>query len=57
MPSSIRQAEPRDIDALVAIENAVFSTDRISRRSFRQLIESDSAKRSTLIPQFSRRPD
>lgn len=43
MPSSIRQAEPRDIDALVAIENAVFSTDRISRRSFRQLIESDSA--------------
>jgi ribosomal protein S18 acetylase RimI-like enzyme len=44
MSSRIRPAEARDIGALVAIENAVFATDRISRRSFRQLIERESAE-------------
>ena len=39
----IRAALAADIDALLAIENAAFSTDRISRRSFRLLIESDTA--------------
>jgi ribosomal protein S18 acetylase RimI-like enzyme len=39
----IRAALAADIDALLAIENAAFSTDRISRRSFRLLIESDMA--------------
>jgi ribosomal protein S18 acetylase RimI-like enzyme len=32
-----------DIDALVAIEQAAFAGDRISRRSFRQLIERETA--------------
>lgn len=39
MPAAIRPARASDIDALVRIENAVFPSDRISRRSFRQLIE------------------
>lgn len=39
----IRAALAADIDALVAIENTAFSTDRISRRSFRLLIENDTA--------------
>jgi ribosomal protein S18 acetylase RimI-like enzyme len=39
----IRPARGNDVDALVAIENLVFETDRISRRSFRQLIERDTA--------------
>ena len=44
MPADIRSARATDIDRLVAIENAVFETDRISRRSFRQLVERDTAK-------------
>lgn len=44
MPAEIRPATLSDIDALVAVENAVFATDRISRRSFRQLIEGDTAE-------------
>ena len=43
MPPVIRRARGSDIDALVAIENAVFPTDRISRRSFRTLIERQTA--------------
>jgi ribosomal protein S18 acetylase RimI-like enzyme len=39
----IRAALVADIDALLAIENAAFATDRISRRSFRLLIERDTA--------------
>lgn len=37
MPADIRTARVSDIDALVAIENAVFVADRISRKSFRHL--------------------
>lgn len=47
MPAFIRMARATDVDALAAIENAVFSSDRISRRSFRQLIERETAE--TLI--------
>ena len=44
MVADIRPARASDVDALLAIENAVFATDRISRRSFRQLIERDTAE-------------
>ena len=47
MAAVIRPARASDVDALAAIENAVFDTDRISRRSFRQLIERKTAE--TLI--------
>lgn len=40
----LRAARVADIDALVAIENAVFATDRLSRRSFRMLIEGNTAE-------------
>src|SRR5262245_19388542 len=43
MPADIRAARASDIDALVAIENTVFETDRMSRRSFRRLIGADAA--------------
>ena len=43
----IRAASPDDIDALSAIEAAVFATDRISRRSFRALIARPTA--ATLV--------
>ena len=43
----IRPASPDDIDALSAIEAAVFATDRISRRSFRALIARPTA--ATLV--------
>ena len=38
-----RRAEPGDLDALLAIENAAFQTDRLSRRSLRALISSKTA--------------
>ncbi|MCB1382007.1 MAG: GNAT family N-acetyltransferase/peptidase C39 family protein [Notoacmeibacter sp.] len=44
MTSAMRRAVPADIDSLLAIENAVFETDRITRRSFRQLIERETAE-------------
>jgi ribosomal protein S18 acetylase RimI-like enzyme len=47
MPVEVRTARVSDVDALAAIENAVFPGDRISRRSFRQLIERETAE--TLI--------
>lgn len=43
MTADIRPARASDVEALVAIENAVFDTDRISRRSFRQLIDRETA--------------
>ncbi len=43
MAADIRLARASDVDALLAIENAVFPTDRISRRSFRSLIGRPSA--------------
>lgn len=47
MPLHIRKARVSDVDALAALEKAVFESDRISRRSFRLLIERDTAE--TLI--------
>ena len=44
MAADIRTARASDVDALLAIENAVFETDRISRRSFRQMIERETAE-------------
>jgi ribosomal protein S18 acetylase RimI-like enzyme len=44
MRPHIRAARASDIDALLAIETAAFETDRISRRSFRLLIERDTAE-------------
>ncbi|WP_099865846.1 GNAT family N-acetyltransferase/peptidase C39 family protein [Pararhizobium haloflavum] len=43
----IRAATPTDIDALVDLENAAFSADRISRRSFRLLVSRPTA--ATLV--------
>ncbi|WP_353642065.1 GNAT family N-acetyltransferase [Mesorhizobium sp. WSM2239] len=43
MPAEIRLARASDVDALAAIENAVFEADRISRKSFRSLVGSASA--------------
>ena len=40
----IRAAAPADVEALVALENSVFETDRISRRSFLRFINSPSAE-------------
>jgi ribosomal protein S18 acetylase RimI-like enzyme len=44
----IRTATLNDIDALVAIENTSFETDRLSRRSFRHLL-SPAANAATLV--------
>lgn len=38
----IREAEEDDIDTMLVIEHEVFQTDRMSRRSMRRLIESES---------------
>jgi ribosomal protein S18 acetylase RimI-like enzyme len=43
MAADIRPARASDVDALLAIENTVFPTDRLSRRSIRRLIASPSA--------------
>lgn len=43
MAADIRPARSSDVDALLAIEGAVFQTDLLSRRSFRHLIGSPSA--------------
>lgn len=40
MSADIRPARITDLDALSSIENAVFETDRLSRRSFRRLLKS-----------------
>jgi ribosomal-protein-alanine acetyltransferase len=37
---SIRAASPNDLDAIFALEQAVFSADRLSRRSLRAFIQS-----------------
>lgn len=36
----IRPAEPADVDPLLALENAVFETDRLERRSFQHAVRS-----------------
>jgi ribosomal protein S18 acetylase RimI-like enzyme len=43
MAADIRPARASDVDALLAIETAVFQTDRLSRQSFRRLIGRPSA--------------
>ena len=45
----IRRGEPADLDALWDIENRVFETDRMSRRSLRRLLGSPSA--ATVVAQ------
>ncbi|CAM5499463.1 hypothetical protein ATER59S_03639 [Aquamicrobium terrae] len=44
MSAAIRTARASDVDDLAAIENAVFTGDRLSRRSFRKLIERETAE-------------
>ncbi len=44
MSAAIRQALASDVDGLVALEHAVFADDRLSRRSFRRLVASPSAR-------------
>lgn len=39
---AVRAATPGDVDRLLAIENASFATDRITRRSFRRQVGSPS---------------
>jgi ribosomal-protein-alanine N-acetyltransferase len=39
----IRRSRPADLDALWNLENHVFATDRMSRRSLRRLLASPSA--------------
>jgi ribosomal protein S18 acetylase RimI-like enzyme len=38
--AKLRSGRMRDLDALVALENAVFTTDILSRRSFRRFLTS-----------------
>ncbi len=40
---AIRRARLADLDALWALENEVFATDRMSRRGLRRLIDAPSA--------------
>ena len=41
--AKLRNGRLRDLDALVALENAVFTTDILSRRSFRHFLTAPSA--------------
>lgn len=43
LPVRIRAANPHDLDALVELENLVFLTDRLSRRSLRRFLTSPAA--------------
>jgi ribosomal protein S18 acetylase RimI-like enzyme len=43
MAADIRPACASDVDALLAVENAVFPTDRLQRQSFKRLIDRPSA--------------
>ena len=40
----IRRATPSDLDALVALERAAFTTDHLSRRQYRRHMQSASAQ-------------
>jgi len=46
---SIRPALLADLDALVALENASFVTDRLSRRSFKHWLTTDTDHRALLL--------
>ncbi len=37
---SIRAARPRDLDAIARLENELFESDRVSRRSFREFLRA-----------------
>jgi ribosomal protein S18 acetylase RimI-like enzyme len=50
-PAKLRPGRLRDIDALVALENAVFTTDILSRRSFHHFLTS--AMNSLIIAEES----
>jgi ribosomal protein S18 acetylase RimI-like enzyme len=39
----VRAATAADIDALISLENMVFATDRLSRRSLRRFVQSPTA--------------
>jgi [ribosomal protein S18]-alanine N-acetyltransferase len=43
LPVRIRAAKARDLEALVELESRVFATDRLSRRSLRRFLTSQSA--------------
>ncbi|WP_173931266.1 N-acetyltransferase [Chelativorans sp. Marseille-P2723] len=43
MHADIRPARASDIEALLSIENSVFETDRLSRRSFQHHVKSRTA--------------
>lgn len=43
-PASIRRARPADLDALVALEQASFAGDRVSRTQYRRHLRSPSAQ-------------
>lgn len=43
MSAAIRPARASDVDGLVAMEEAVFASDRLSRRSLRHLLSSPAA--------------
>jgi len=47
---SIRPAQPSDLIALLALEELAFTTDRISRKSFRRLLASPAA--ATLVAEI-----
>jgi ribosomal protein S18 acetylase RimI-like enzyme len=47
LPARLRPGRMRDLDALLAIEQAVFTTDRLSRRSFRHFLAATGA--TTLV--------
>jgi [ribosomal protein S18]-alanine N-acetyltransferase len=36
----VREARPRDLDAIARVENASFETDRVSRRSLREFLRA-----------------
>src|SRR5213083_1077989 len=49
----IRAAQPADIDALMDLEQQIFSTDRLSRRSLRHFLHSPTA--SVIVAEESSR--
>jgi len=49
--ATLRPGRVRDLDALVALENAVFTTDILSRRSFRHFLASP--KNSLIVAEES----
>jgi len=42
-PAKLRRGRITDVDALVALEQAVFTADRLSRRSFRHFVTAPNA--------------